>query len=601
MDRLSPQNEVFTATEPEAPNAFHQSEDQPEPQATPEQSQVYTEQLSPKDREIVDVAAGDLVQGYEQSLSEIANLIERYGQIPLRASSYAENQAQRVTTALAHADMENAAHIGQRRLSEETIAAIHAAVDARASLAQLEAGAQPLDVLQVHPDINLGRFLTPSQKRQRAQAALAQKLSTAQQMVMAEIGQPDQIQPTLIVGLASRAVSEDAVKYVAGERDELGVSEKIPTNERLQILLATGLLNEREVGAQLKTAIEQHLVESAGHYLATATKPLEAAELIYLDATLAGAQARDVVQAELEQALLSAYHDLCLAQGHTPERADAYTKDKQATWARRKHDSETRFAESVLPGDTMLEHYTPLSLDVVRNGGLLPQIEHGRTSTNWRSRQVHFTGTNANRREQGIDYAGYADLQAETKEALRNNPNLKLMSGVFTVSLGDIIQQGANLALFTTKHVEGVSQPEDIVLTSEAEDGRFGLETLQFVPREFSEKATSRRFPYDAAIEARLEQLRGSWRPSDGEWPQYIEQHLDELAIARDTLLAQGADPKWVESHVFPDLSAIQDGLRTKYGKRKIVPLAQAPHGTLAGETIDGDSSTIQCVYLGVA
>lgn len=139
-----------------------------------------------------------------------------------------------------------------------------------------------------------------------------------------------------------------------------------------------------------------------------------------------------------------------------------------------------------------------------------------------------------------------------------------------------------------------------LALADASGDSRFGIETLQFIPGLFDKPITSGRFPYDAALEAHRKQLEGKWQSSDGDWSIYYDQHTDEFAIACDTLRAQGADPQWVASHVYPDLATVRNSLPAKHQDHKIVPLAQAPAGTLAGETIDGDPRTTQRVYLGV-
>ena len=329
----------------------------------------------------------------------------------------------------------------------------------------------------------------------------------------------------------------------------------------------------------------------------------------YSDATLAGLRARLRVNesgddGSLEAEALSTYRELLVSCGYGEEDANNTLNEVKAKWDTLAQQAEEKFSNSVLPGDIALEHYTPYALGPILGGGLKPKDEHAVTSVNRRSRYVHFTSRGDVAGAWGTDISSYTGVRSQTLRRMDEDPDLTPLSGMFTLPLAEAIENGFKTAHFTPKVIDGKPHINDIVLgDSEGKTAKLALEKLDFVPTAMSDPNgllgdRVARLPYDTAIAKRLNDLKAVYEPQGPlEWSEFVERNLDSIAIAKQVLIEQGANPVWVNEHVRSKEEVRQASYRLQAGV--IVPLALAE---MEKENIDGklDRSDQQTVFLGV-
>ncbi|HJQ09150.1 MAG TPA: hypothetical protein VJ836_06745 [Candidatus Saccharimonadales bacterium] len=570
----------------------------------PHDPETYMTGLNEPDRKAVEQAVGQNIREYRQHTHDIQKrervIRERPGRIGLIAERFADRAVDAVKQKAEGYSQNKADSTLPYANRVQEVQEVQKALDAVRSgtpLSQL-----PLAEMQVV----VPKWTLPGKKRAVAEEMLGGRQAQAQGTVLRELGMEPGSQTAYdmaVKALAGELVTTEVENYALKGEGKMPVPDIELADSRLPVMAAIGRLDKAELTQRLKAEIT-HRLEREAHRRGP-TLPELGVVTAYEDATLAGHMARKEVTATgLDNELLVAYEALGLAMGMTEEDLHAKAVQLKVHWKQRSRQAEERFTHSILRGDTILEHYTPLSLDSVKSGGLFPKTVHGHTAINPRSIHVHFTSANHARRDGAIDYTMYARLSPYVIGAMRKSADVRPVSGMFALSLVEVVESGLNGAAFSTKSVDGGNEVEDIVLVGAGgEPAHFGAENLDLVVSGFEGQPPVPQLPYDAAIDKKLEAIRTIHRQLRGakSWPELIAEHLNTIDIARTVLKDEGVDAAWVDVHVFGDIEAVRAKHARPENARAVVPLTRLKGSdSLTWEHIDGDSGRMQRACLGV-
>jgi len=320
------------------------------------------------------------------------------------------------------------------------------------------------------------KFARAATKQSQIEDSLREQLASAKEQAMVLSGdkplderEPDSsteaVYAEFTQGLVGFLGTEDATALDTDAVDIASVG-------RLVRLAAVDKLDYDLLQQKLRAVLE-HRIKDATSNDFDVQKQASLLHELYSDPTLAGVRARQQVR---EENLDTKFNEFCTRLIEVTKQRGVYIPlDEEGKYG------DARFHRATLAGDTVLEHYTPIAVEVMRTG-LLPKQEHGRTVTNdlGRSNMPHFTsmfGVGG-----GIDYSRYATSKSiQLDEALRRDHSLEFLPGVFTISLADAVKSGKDCVLLSIKEANGVDVPEDMVLTShDGSPARFGLDYLRF-------------------------------------------------------------------------------------------------------------------------
>ncbi len=446
--------------------------------------------------------------------------------------------------------------------------------------------------------VQVPRLTIGSKRRILVEAQLRTKLTQAQSEAMDQASSEPadyDLMARRTAALATRVVaSEDAAAYAYGQTEDLpGIAEdagRIHVDQQTLVAVAIGTFDNRKFTEQYEQNVDKELTAKVR---SRAFEQFEKVDVrsVYSDHTLAGQVARQhIAESGADQRMVEAYKRVLTARGNSPDQVNVAAVQLQTDWVARANHAAEKFDVSTLAGDTVLEHYTALAVDVMRSGGLRPKSQHGRTAINHRSQQVHFTSRGGEAGNgQSLDYTLYGNVNGAVATRLAEDADAVAVSGVFAIPLAEAVRGGLSCAGFTTKRLDGKNYPNDIILArADGTEASISLEDMDFVPRRFAgEFAQNPRFVYDHAVRSRAKGLR---------------QADDQAGVAKEVLGKAGVDQAWAEMHVFADVDELRRSPRL-VGLRDstIVPLSLTHGISMKGEHVDGDGSTLQQVILGVS
>lgn len=563
--------------------------------------------LGDTERAIVNEASVHAIHRYEQEIDKLGMLITAQRQAPRKVEQVAERQAGSLAGALRR-------QIATKRAGESFDGFDEPVKNGIAAIGELQTVAHKLTegkritkselaALGIQPI----RTLLPRNRRQRLVTQVEQRINTVQEetLMHAGISDLDNVRQRAGGQAANLHKSTGDVEYVVGDLDEMPTSDEPQFTDDVLIAVAVGRVDVGAVGKEASRIVTDRLTKAVNDRMMHSLRQIYP-RYVYDDHTLAGWQARETITSGLEQQYLDGYRQALLLGGLDAPAADAAVVSRQADWSSRITGAREKFERSVMPGDTVLEHYTPYLLRIVQRGGLQSKRRHGYTSINDRSELVHFTSRGTETGDgHSRDYSLYAKASGNVAIAMAADPTLQPVSGVLKMSLAEAIGEGLNCAVLTTKRLDGKNYVDDIVLADS--DGRpqdIGLDRLQVVFNQLYENyGSDPRFVYDYRVKERLRVVREAYRQSDQatEWSDFLAEHFDSEAIARQLAVEYGADPRWVEQHVHTDSKTADEKLKTAgMESKRIVPLAKPYKQALQGEHVDGNAATHQAVYLGV-
>ncbi len=330
---------------------------------------------------------------------------------------------------------------------------------------------------------------------------------------------------------------------------------------------------------------------------------------LYSDATLAGNRARtEIKQHGLDTSLIAAYKWLLQARGTPDTRATLWSAHSLRRLTELGQASDENFARATLAGDIVLEHTTPFSLEVMKNGGLKPKYDHGLTSTNDldASNQIHFTTYAELPSGKALDYRTYAThTGGNTGHTLRNNPKIEHFPGIFTIGLADAIRGGLDRVHTSLASVEGQTRPEDLVLSQhDGDDARFSLGSLSFTTVERDSNSNTNPMKFADLARAELTKVQLAYKGKDmGTWPEFRAANYHPETILQTYLIDCGIDLNWVEHNTSPDLPTLRQRVQTSSAGRVVVPLAQVREFSTSVDPLDAngnDSLRLPTMYMGV-
>lgn len=570
-------------------------------ETTAKTPEAYHAGLGEQDRRLVDTEAAATVKRYRECISFVEQQAESVEGRPARLAEASE----RLSASAVERIAADSHALGIQEGTPLSNGIKHVS-KLDGTLKLLRSGVSLSDLPLKDLGVALPKVALSKKKREAAEASLSEQLQRARNHVLdrAGISSIESVTQNFILeNIVDDLVTGGTVKYVAEGHEELDIPVVSHLDERLAVLVATGQLDETQLRDRLQKMIATRFTTKTERLQQTlpSLEKLEVNE----DATLAGHVARgEILKQGLDSMLLAAFERYGVVLGHSKDELYDKATSLRTHWAERAQHAEQKFARTVLRGDTILEHYTPLALNVITAGGLHPKARHGYTAKNNHSQQVHFTSDNGTRRVGAIDYVRYADVSSKIWAAMNRSIEVRPVSGMFAAPLAELVEGGMNRAIFTTKETPKGNAVEDIVLaTADGAGADFPIDKLDLVVMRPEGQHGDLRLPYEAAIEAEMVALRGIFAQRRGQigWSDLLAQHLNYGQLARDVLKREGADRKWVDRHVFDSFDAVRAKHSRTTTNRVVVPLAlPRSQSELSTEHVDGDSHTLQGVYLGV-
>lgn len=571
---------------------------------TPE---LYLERLLPSDREIVQTAASDLIAKCQEALTQLEAHTRRLQELPDRIEHDAGRAAEVIVESITAAKENVIDARSATPVHHHPSEALQNYRRARDALHHLQAGGS-LSALSSEC-LDLPRMAMPAKRRQAAMQQLAARLSDAQDRVLRAEGITDpstllseeMLQATVNQLLARRG---EIGKYLAGTVDLADALSVDQLNPRFAVAASVDKLDLAALNLRLKELMVTRLRRDAKQAYPPSPN-LNAYNDLYSDTTLAGYIARQQFDRDLKETWSAAYQDDLVVRGLDRQLAMDRATSQIEEWGRYAQIAGLTLLDTSMPGDVLLEHYTQAALTVMLSGGLKPKSEHGRSimSASDRSRLLHFTSRQDKLTANNMNYTMNFP-KPELGRQIRSDLNLKPVRGIFTIPLADAVEGGLKSALYTTKEVDGIMVPEDMVLAeADGTPASVGIDKLDIVIQPFKKQPAYAVAPYDQALRRRLDELKVADQQNPGEmpWKERVARYFDKQSIAQEVLVAEGVDPTWASEHVFVDEKTVIASHQPRQ-RQVVIPLAKIHANYFDIEHVDGYTKYTQNrVYLGVA